>query len=180
MAKDHLPFFATREDSAAVLEVIEGQRELQFVRTGLFDSPELDRTLSLARAPGLGLAPTGNTVLEPTYLVAARALPIEVRPVEQRKGGTKYAVDQMVNPRTIAFHPGGLFEQGCLISGEVSTASPEPESMELIKLFIKELRKRFTKVNAFYLGPRALELFDQGWRLTPTTRAPREVDLRRD
>jgi hypothetical protein len=146
----------------------------------LFDGPELERMLSLARAPGLGLAPTGNTVLEPTYLVAARALPIEVRPVEQRKGGVKYAVDQAVNPRTIAFHPGGVFEEGCLISGVVSTASPDPASLELMKVFIKELRKRFTKVNAFHVGPRALELLDKGWRLTPTARAPREVDLRRD
>lgn len=181
MAKDQQHFFATKEDSVSLLRPIEDGRQLQFVRTGLFDTSELDVTPSLAVAPGLGLAPSGNTVLEPTYLVAPRSLPIQVRPVPQRKGGIKYAVDQLVNPKTIAFHPGGVFQEGCLISGEISTAAPDdPDSMELMKLFLKAIRRQFTKVNAYYVGKRAEELLDAGWRLTATVRAPVLYDLKRD
>jgi hypothetical protein len=47
-----------------------------------------------------------------------------------------------------------------------------------MKRFYTAIRKRFTKVRAFWVGPEALALLHAGKRLTAATQCPPEFDLR--
>ena len=180
MTKNQLSFFATKDDLESLLRTVESERPLQFVVAGLFDSLNVEPLESLLDAPNLGSVTVGDANHEPGYLVATRGITIEVRPVPQRRGGVKYAVDQLTNPKTIAFRPGGTFGATCLIAGQVGTASDDPSSLELFQLFSKQTRHRFTKIKSFYVGKEAGELLNKGWRLTANAKSPALYDLKRD
>jgi len=180
MPRNQLPFFATKDDLASLLRAVDSEQSLQFVLTGLFDSPVVEPMESLLGVSNLGSVAVGDANHEPAYLVARRGIPIEVRPAPQRRGGVKYAMDQLANPETIAFRTGGAFGETCLIAGQVGTASDHPSSLELFKLFSKQIRHRFTKIKSFYVGREAGELFGKGWRLTANAKAPSLYDLKRD
>ena len=180
MARNQRSFFATKADLKFLLQEVESERQLQFVETGLFDSPSIEPILSLHGVPNLGNLSVGDHNQGPCYLVAGQDISIVVRPVPQRRGDTKYAVDQQENPSTIAFRPSGAFGDNCLIDGQIGTISDDPSSLELFQLFRKEMRRQFAKVNEFYVGREAGELLDKGWRLTANVKSPVIYDLKRD
>lgn len=180
MAKNQQSFFATKADLEALLRQIEAERKLQFVESGLYDSSRIEPVNSLLGTPNLGFLPVGDHNQGPCYLVVNREISIDVRPVPQRRGGIKYAVDQEQNRKTIAFRPSGAFGEKCLIDGQVGTISDDPSSLELFHLFRRAMRLQFTKVNEFYVGKEAGELLDKGWRLTANAKSPALYDLKRD
>lgn len=170
MPRHLVPIFAASSDLWNVLEQATSTGPLQFVQTGLFDTPALIRTTKLV-----------DPDPQERYLVAPVSLPIAVRPVPQRRGGLKFAVDQLVNPKTIIVHPGGLIDSPqCLLSGDVGTISEDAISLELFQVFKRLIHKQFTKIQSFYVGPEAERLFDGGMRLTSDRRAPTFTDLQRD
>lgn len=180
MAKNQLSLFATKADLESLLRTLESKRQLQFVATGLLDSPRVEPMESVLAVRDLGRMDVGDANQSACYLVASREIFIEVRPVPQQRGGVKYAVDQLANPTTIAFRPGGSFGERCLIAGQVGTASDNPSSHELFQVFSKEVRHQFAKVKSFYVGKEAGELLDKGWRLTANAKSPTLYDLKRD
>jgi hypothetical protein len=178
--KNQLSFFAAQRDLVSLLRAVESRRPLQFVRAGLFDSAKLESLRSLSTAPQLGLVAESAASHDPRYLVADHELMIEVRPVPQRRGGIKYAVDQAANPKTIGFQPGGTFGEKCLIAGQVGTVSNDPDSLGIFRVFSEEIKSQFTKVKTFYVGKEAGELLDKGWRLTANVKSPALYDLKRE
>lgn len=180
MAKNQLSFFATKADLESLLRAVESKQQLQFLVTGLFDSPAVAPMQSLLAVRNLGRMDVGDPNHAAGYLVASRESSIEVRPVPQHRGGVKYAVDQLANPKTIAFRPGGSFGETCLIAGQAGTAYDNPSSLELFHTFSKEVRRQFTKIKSFYVGKEASELLDKGWRLTINAKSPALYDLKRD
>jgi hypothetical protein len=180
MAKNQLYFFATKADLELLLRPVESKKPLQFLVAGMFDSPNLDPMQSLLTSPNLGHLDVGDWNLAACYLVASRESSVEVRPVPQRRGGVKYAVDQLTNPSAIVFRPGGAFGETCLIGGQVGTGSEDPSSLELFDTFRKEIRRQFTKIRSFYVGNEAAKLLGNGWRLTVNAKSPTLYDLQRD
>ena len=180
MAKNQISFFATKSDLESLLRAIESKRQLLFVTTGLFDSPRVEPMESVLAARDLGRIDVGDANQSACYLVANREIAVEVRSVPQKSGGVKYSVDQLANPRTIAFRPSGSFGERCLIAGQVGTASDNPSSLELFQMFSKEVRNQFAKIKSFYVGKEAGELLDKGWRLTANAKSPTLYDLKRD
>lgn len=180
MPKNQLSFFATKADLESLLRTIESKRQLQYVVVGLFEAPNVQRTQSLLAVGKLGHLSVGDHNQGPCYLVANREISIDVRPVPQRRGGVKYAIDQQANPKTIAFRPSGAFGEVCLIDGQVGTISDDADSLTLFRFFTGEIRGQFTKINEFYVGKEAGELLDKGWRLTANAKSPTLYDLKRD
>src|SRR5438552_12252205 len=158
MSRNQLSFFATIADLDSLIRRVESARRLHYALTGLFDSPNPVTVQCLLDAPNSGCGAVGDVNQSPGYLVAGREISIEVRPVPQRRGGVKYAVDQNANPKTIAFRPGGVFGESCLIAGQVGTTSDDPSSLDLFQSFSKEIRHQFTKIRSFYVGKEAGEL----------------------
>ncbi len=149
-----------------VLDAVGSIRPVQFVCAGLFNSASFQVYSVLPKT-----APQAN------YLIADRSLVIEARDVPQREGGCKFAIDQMINPETIVIRPGGMIDDGCLISGQIGTASKDPASIDLFMTVVSEMRRRFVAVKSYYVGAEALGLLKAGVRLTANPKSPRIYDL---
>ena len=152
---------------------------LRYTLTGLFDSPQLDSLPTLLEREDLGYVQSGDNIQAPARLVSDEKLSIKIREVPQRRGGVKYAVDQKANPDTIVFRAGGIFEEGCLIAGQVGTASATKASLSLYKVFTKEIGHQFVKVKSYHVGKQAAEWLEKGWRLTANSKSPALYDLAR-
>jgi hypothetical protein len=74
--------------------------------------------------------------------------------LKQMIGVSRYAVDQLINPDTITFAAGGIWNNDILLNGGIGTASQSDGSSALFKRFRSALRKNFTKVKAFMLVPK--------------------------
>jgi len=172
-------FFALPDDLLGVFERVESAYALSFVLAGMFETSHFDVFHAGARLPTLRVPASRQSIECPTYLVLPVSAPINVRSVPQRGGGTRYAIDQLENPDSITFTHGGLHSEGVLISGRVATISATPAGKQLQAAFSNAIGKLFGKVNAFYVGAGAMELFRQGCRLTQNASSPLEYDLQR-
>jgi hypothetical protein len=170
-------FFATRRDLESVIAAVESQRPLQYVQAGMFDSPETKGFHSGLQIPNLGVAPSGDSNLEPFWLVTDSGTNVEIKIVPQRRGGTRYGIDPGLNPESVVLWPGGVFEQSCVIAGQIGTAMLNPTALELVNLFAREIRRQFKRIKSFYVGPEAEQLLDSGYRLTIGVNTSRELDL---
>ena len=170
-------FFATRQDLIPVIEQVEAKRSLKYVLTGLLHSPELTTYNSALDSPHLGIASHESAINGDNYLVLDRADQVSIRPCPQNAGGTRYAVDQAQNPRTICFLHGGRFADDVILYGRVGTISDHDYSVSLYRLFYAAIRKHFSKLKAFYVGNEAKKLCDSGFRLTQAVQSPKEYDL---
>lgn len=166
MPKRITPFFATHADLSQLLADVNHSRPIKIVAAGLFDSPAVHE-LPLPSS------------LDPAtyYLVTDRDAPIAMREVEQRGGGRKFALDQLINPRSVGLHAGGLLTQQCLIAGQLGTTADDPVSLELYGVIGARIRTTFEKVKSYYVGREASQLLDTGVRLTTSPRSPAIYDL---
>jgi len=171
-------FYAVSGDLLSVLEAVERDGPLQYIRTGNTTSNDFETFPRGADIPNLGRADcdTGSTC--EAFLVTATSVPATVRRIEGINGGLRYCMDQLFNPDTVAFTPAGLWGDDVVLSGQVATASGSPISQELMKRFNSAFKQRFRKINAYRVGPEALTLFAAGKRLTCSAQSPREFDLK--
>jgi len=179
MRRQEIRLFATKADLEPLLRAIESQRELQFIRTGLFDTPVLNCVMSLLNDANLGIAAKGDSNHVADYLAADRSGFIEIRALPQYDGGMNYAIDQQANPKTITFRPGGVFNKAFVIAGRAATVSNDEVSSAIFKLFSKEIRGQFKRIKSYYVGNEAGDLLDAGWRLTTGVATPVLYDLKR-
>jgi hypothetical protein len=173
-----VPFFAADGDLKEVAAAIEARQRLQYVVAGLFDTPELSIAGSVKAIESFGIAQTGDQAQERSYLVVPANRQINVREVPQRRGGVKYAIDQVQNPATVVMRPGGRFGDVAVIAGQIGTAADDVSALELFKLFEREIKRRFSRVKSHYVGPSAKALMESGARLTMSVRSPAEYDLK--
>jgi len=106
------------------------------------------------------------------------AFVVDERPLMALIGVDRFAIDQLDNPDTITFTPGGVWKEDILLHGGIGTASQSKTSEALMKRFRTIVKKAFVKVQAFYVGPQAFELLRRGKRLTISAQSPQEFDLR--
>jgi len=172
-------FFATKRDIEPLLVAIESKHEIKYVRAGNSDSPEVVTLSSGLQIPNLGIAESGDWNHNQWWLLMKPSATVQTRTISLRRGGTRYAIDQRLNPNSIAFEPGGIFQDNVVIGGTAGTISDEPVSRELINLFTRETRRQFTRIRSFFVGPEAEKLLDKGYRLTTDTRSTQEYDLAR-
>jgi len=145
---------------------------------GLFPNKGYSSYDHAAKIESLGRATTDSTTSCETFLVSKRDAPISVRSVT---GGAvdRFAVDQLINPDTVIFTPGGIWnDDEILLSGRVGTVSNSLVSQELMNKFRSAITRHFTRINAFWVGARALALFEGGARLTGSVQSPQKFDLR--
>jgi hypothetical protein len=164
MASKQIHTFATKKDLVESLGRIEAEREFTYYSCGLLDSPEVLKFNSLLDWQHLGIHKTKDHVTGDRFLVLNHRIALKIREVPQRKGGVKYAVDQLFNPSSIIFAPGGFYQHDYLITGHIGTASDDSDSIELYKFFCKRFTKGYSKVKAWNVGPGALKLLGNGLR----------------
>ncbi|MCI0392742.1 MAG: hypothetical protein MOB07_28760 [Acidobacteria bacterium] len=173
-------FFALKDDLTSVIEVVEANIQIKYVQMGVFDTPETETFLSGFELPNLGKADSDSASTCMSYLVCRRDTPVNVRSFEDMDGVSRFFVDQLSNPDTVVFTPAGLWDDDTLLHGRVATLSESELSQEIMKVFGAAFRRKFTKLKAFFVGPKALTLLQSGKRLTISAQSPREFDLSPD
>jgi hypothetical protein len=171
-------FFASGGDLLPVLEAVEREVPLKYVLMGQFPKKEFESFSSGIEIPYLGQSTTESASSGRSFLVAGRAVPIDVRPIKTTFG-IRYSLDQLGNPDTVTLSPGGRWGEDVVLNGRVATVSDSPSAQERMKVFNRAIKKHFGKIKAFYVGPEASILLDAGKRLTAAEQSPREFDLTR-
>jgi hypothetical protein len=171
--------FATRNDLLDLLADVESARSVQYAEAGMFDKPAPATFGSSSEIPGLGTTHATSTNLAPRFLLADAGVPFSVRPVLQRKGGTRYAVDQQKNPDSVALIPGGQFDGQTLLAGSIGTCTNSAVSAALLGAIASVIRRKWVKIQSYAVGPEAARVLDAGGRLTADIWSPREYDLQR-
>lgn len=177
----HILFCAVKEDLLAVLQMVETIGPLKYLRTGNFLRAVVEDGIDIfnsgAEIPSLGKATAESSHACDTYLVYGQETSINFRHFQGVGGVERVCIDQLVNPDTVTFTPGGIWDSETILEGRIATASESQTSQGLMKRFHGPVRNIFTKIKAFYVGPKALELMKQGARLTMAVQSPPEFDL---
>ena len=84
-----------------------------------------------------------------------------------------WAINAALNPESIVFGPGGIWEDKFLIPGEFETIYYQGFSKALMQDFIAAFSKTFTRHSDYLVGPEALLLCRTG-ALRLVTRAVEE------
>src|SRR5262245_35097947 len=135
-----LELYATGFDLIELLAAIESQRPVRYVAADTLDHEVPESFATSRQLPKLGIASAGSQAREAAYLVVNANDVVEARGVPQRRGGTLFSFDQLLNPRSVVLRPGGVFQNECIIAVQIGTASSAKESEDLLKLFAKEIR----------------------------------------
>jgi hypothetical protein len=178
MSRCHFLFYATAADLGPLLLSLEARERLQYTRTGLFESNELQVYLSYTDIPDFGLPDHPTATVGPSFLVAVQGTAVHARPVPQRDGGVRFSVGQKLNNDTVVFWPGGRYGTEILLYGQIGTISASATSQYLYNRMAKLFRKHFMSVNKYLVGPEAFSLGKGGVRLTLSASTPPDFDLR--
>ncbi len=174
-------FFALKEDLLAMLEFLESQGPLKYVLTGNFLSDEVKHGVSVftsgANIPNLGKASADQTAGCDSFLVCEPESHVQLRKFRAYDGRERICIDQLANPDSVVFTPAGMWSEDIILNGCVGTASDSQISRVLMKRFHVAVKKTCSKVRAFYVGPKALVLLQNGKRLTGAVQSPPEFDL---
>lgn len=174
-----LLFFATKEDLRLLLATVESSLPIDYVRMGHGETSVAERYASSEEIPNLGHATTDSASTSDEFLVVPKSCAVQVRCVSGSGGTVRYFFDQLANPSTVTFAPGGLRGDTILLHGRVATVSDDETSQALMNQFAKVIRKSFRKLKTFWIGPEAEGLLDAGKRLTISAQASRDFDLTR-
>jgi hypothetical protein len=177
MGRKLLPIYATTGDLLQLLSAAESKMAMEFYVAGLVEKSAAHRSLTSGEVLH---AIEASGKVYPMFLVVPAATTVNVEEIPQRKGGVHYLVgNQNYNPNSIIVHPCELINPTMLLKGQIGTISDTPESLALFATFAKVLRKQFTKVKSYWVGPEAIRILDSGGRLAITDKSPPEYDLKR-
>jgi hypothetical protein len=168
-------FFATPNDLRSVFRRVERTHQIKYTPAGLFeavDDREFDSGVLLPTL--LEKASKGSNF---TYLVTPKDVSVRRREVRQVRGGIRYAVDELENPRSISLDHGGFFAEDFLIRGRVGTVSNDRSANRLFAAFRAAVAKEFLKVKSFWVGAEALGMLRSGAQLKISAGASDESDL---
>jgi hypothetical protein len=172
-------FFGLKDDLLTMLDLVESKGALRYVRTGNFSKDEIRAGISEfpkgAMLSNLGRASAESSAICETFLVCDNDTRINLRTAG--RGGERVCIDQLANPDSVAFTPGGIWNEDVVLYGRVATVSESDVSQALMKRFQAAIRKTFSKVRGYHVGPNALALLKAGKRLTISAQSPPEFDL---
>ena len=170
-------FFADRHDIEPIITLIESIFDIKYCGTGMFLTIDHKYYGSLLDFEGFGSVNNGDWNQSKSFLVLPSEGELIVRNVPQKAGGIRYAIDQQNNPKSIVIKPSGIFKEGVLVAGMLGTISHDDFSLKLFKEFSSKIKKTFTKLGQFYVGPNAKVKLENGWRLVTNEQSPKEYDI---
>jgi hypothetical protein len=160
--------FATANDLSQLVSSVCRELKVHFVLCGMFDSdtPVVFESFDQHRDMQ-------------QYLVLEPERQLKVRQVTQKDGSIKFAVDQLANPKSVAVSCGGFASEKLLVAGQIGYSSNDPDAADMFFAFDQEVRKKFSKIKAYWVGPEAERLLDSGVNLAATARGSSEYYLKR-
>ena len=140
----HILFFGLKDDLLALLELVESKGRLKYARIGNFprqrmkDGPVVfDAGVGM---PNLGKATAESSIACEAFLVCEQETPINLRAI-QGSSGERVCVDQLANPDSVTFTPGGIWSDDIVLHGRVATASQSKTSEALMKRFEAAIKR---------------------------------------
>lgn len=173
----NLNLFAIEQDLIKMLTLVEQRTPLKYVKTGHSPAQDHEEYLTASEIPDLGVARYESSTNCDSYLVLDRSTQVRYRTINNIRLGTLFSVDQLLNPDSVTFTGAGIFTSNIVLHGRIATASDSAGSQALMKAFSAALKKDFKKVKAYWLGPGAYTLFEDGHRMTAAAQSPAEFDL---
>jgi hypothetical protein len=170
-------FFATRGDLIPIIVEVERGTRFRYVQYGVYENRVFPEFRSGLDIPDLGQANNDSAVAYHKYLVIPLEAEVAVREMDRRVGGIGYFIDQLENPISVVFAPGGLFGNAVLLCGGIDTVSQGNEAQSMKRKFEYRMKKNFSKRGAYYVGSEAEQLRQQGFRLAGAVQSPRNLDL---
>ena len=167
-------FFASKTDLIEIMQLVECKSDLKYVQFGSSGTPTPLTFPTVSVIPDIGIASNPSAINCRTFLISQRNCTIRPRPVSEY-----YVFDQLLNPETVTFTPGGLWGGEILLHGRFATASSAGPSLKLMTVLRSVMRSNYTKIKAFYVGKEAEIMLDGGKRLTISAQSPRTIDLSR-
>lgn len=173
-----MTFFATRSDIYPVLKSAESKLSVEYVECGLFVDDSVTRLPSLSGLQSLGVSNTGDPNTDATYMVVPSGAKVAIRTVPQRRGGVKFALDQLMNPGSVVLRLGGEVRGSrSILAGSLASVHTDAGARKVSSVFAEVLAGSFTKVKAFWLGEEAFARWKDGWRLCFKATETTEFDL---
>ena len=170
-------FFATKDDLLLVLRKLEASRPIKYTRAGQLVGPVPEIWKSGDDLPQLGKATGDQAVACDPFLVIDEDSTVHVESRRMFNGQERFDVYQYMNPDSIELRPGGEWTDGAIIPGDITTISTSPISQALMRSAHSAIKKHFTRVRAFWVGPEALVALRSGKRLTYAIQSPPAFDL---
>jgi len=161
-----------------ILTPIESIENIKYYEAGVFDFPDVPCYSTYSLIPNLGQVNSGDWNHCKFYAICPKSNPINKRLIPLKKGGVRYAIYQDNNPRSVILKAGGVFRDGILVAGSIGTISQDAFSMALFNSYAKLIKKNFSKIGTFYVGPNAKLKLQSGWRLVTNEKSPKEYDLK--
>lgn len=175
----YLYIYITPDDVISLAQHVESGCPLQYMQTGNFTAPPNERFLRCEDIPNIGLSSNNQSAFSATYLTVPFDAQINIRQLPGVGGVTRFLVDQLINPDSILFQPAGPWKDDFVIEGTISTVSDTAIAQDLMKRFRAAFKPcGFKKLDRYYLGPQAFQMFEEGKRLVQHEKAPPEYDLR--
>ncbi len=166
-------FYGTKQDLVELFKAVEVNAPLAFYPFGFVDNSEPPRT----NLENIGEPQAGVDSLNPFYLIVYDNTNVVAEPL---KNANQYFASLVNNPKALKVNLGGLFLNEIIIRSEIATAmNPDKEAVDLYKTFLKEIRKRYSRIKQTFVGREAAELLDKGLRLNSSIDAPTSTDLKR-
>lgn len=173
-------FFAIDDDILGALKEIEQGIALKYVKAGVFRMPEggaLEVFESASEIPRLGYASHESASGCESFLVCKRDASIQKQRVTFDDGVDGFAINELLNQDAVTLTPAGLWMDNVVLYGTLGSAHGTEDATKLLKAFEKSLKRRFTKVKAFWVGPKALKALEEGKRLALAAQSPTDFDL---
>ena len=161
-----IQFFATKDEQIALLRSFESQSAVQYIEAGAFDRQHQDVFASVDEIPDVGHIRSDKPSLNRMYLVGTKDTPFATYLVEQKRGGTRFFVNQSKNPDTILFHPSGEYAKGCIVAGVAGTCTQSVVSVSLHRLLASIMKSRWDNIKTAYVSLEAERVLDTGGVLT--------------
>ncbi len=176
MRSKQIFFYVLKEDLVKILKSIESNFDIKYAEAGLMNE-RVSSIDSLASVEGIGNVDYGDWNHNKKYLLLSKSKSLQIREIPQKKGGIKYAIDQMKNEDSVVFYFGGLYKDDAIIASKIATISNTEFTKNIFKYISNYIKKNFKNVRGFYVSSGSLEKAKNGIRLTTDTNGSLDYDL---
>jgi len=171
-------FYGLKEDFIEIFKSVESSFNIKYAQAGLFDDKvSVSSVRSLVTSDDIDDVEYGDWNNNKKYLLLPKENDIQIRSIPQKKGGIKYAVDQMKNEDSVVFYIGGIYKDNAVIASKIATISNTEFTKSILKYLTAYIKKNFDNINGFYVSPKALKESEKGLRLTTDINASLDYDL---
>lgn len=180
MGTKRVNFFCCKDDLLLIIQNIEKSVNLKYAAGGMYLSiNDVKLYTTLLDYEDLGTHTSGEHQ-NGYFLVVEATSGITLEGCHLVDGNTRYTINQLKNPDSIVFHPGGLYKDKFLVHGQVSTIGTGSKAQTLMKIFQKEIKRQCPKRGGvFYYSEGVEHLYNNGVRLiTISVKSPTEYDLK--